>query len=262
MLLTTTRTRTVTRTMTVIAAAASVLAGALVAVGPSSPAAAAGAGVAPLHRTASSASMPVLEPGARGSAVKQLQRKLRMQVTGYYGPTTLRKVKAFQARNGLRAAGYVGPLTWRALLASAPRASRSGARTAPGTARVCPAPGATLGQGWGAPRPGGRVHTGIDMPGRRGSSIVAVENATVIRQGRQSNGALRIVLQGASGAKFYYGHMDRNLVAAGQRVSRGQVIGLMGDSGSPGAVHLHFEYWRSGGESAAVDPEPLVRSLC
>ena len=36
----------------------------------------------------------------------------------------------------------------------------------------------------------------------------------------------------------------------------------MGDTGSPGAVHLHFEYWKSGGESDAVDPEPLVRSLC
>lgn len=256
-------TTTIPRRMALVAAAASVLAGTIVAAGPASPGAASTmAFVAPLHRTASSASMPVLEPGARGSAVKLLQRKLRMQVTGYYGPITLRKVKAFQVRNGLRAAGYVGPLTWRALLASAPRASRSGGRTAPGIARVCPAPGSTLGQGWGAPRPGGRLHTGIDMPGRRGSSIVAIEDATVIRQGRQSNGALRIVLQGASGAKFYYGHMDRNLVAVGQRLSKGQVIGLMGDSGSPGAVHLHFEYWRSGGESAAVDPEPLVRSLC
>ena len=36
----------------------------------------------------------------------------------------------------------------------------------------------------------------------------------------------------------------------------------MGDTGSPGAVHLHFEYWRSGGESAAVNPASLLRSLC
>lgn len=250
------------RTMAALTAASAVLAGTLAAAGPVSPAAAAAPAVVPLHQTTTSASMPVLQPGATGPAVKLLQRRLGMVVTGYYGPITLRTVMAFQKRHGLRAAGYVGPLTWRALLRTTRPASRSGARTAPSTARVCPAPGAGFGQGWGAPRPGGRLHTGIDMPGRRGSSIVAIEDATVIRQGRQSNGALRIVLQGASGAKFYYGHMDRNLVAAGQRLSRGQVIGLMGDSGSPGAVHLHFEYWRSGGESAAVDPEPLVRSLC
>jgi len=27
-------------------------------------------------------------------------------------------------------------------------------------------------------------------------------------------------------------------------------------------VHLHFEFWKSGGESAAVDPAPLLHSLC
>ena len=100
------------------------------------------------------------------------------------------------------------------------------------------------------------------MMGRRGTPILAIENARVIREGRQSNGALRIVLQGVSGSKFYYGHMDKDLVRAGSKVTRGQTIGLMGDTGSPGAVHLHLEYWKSGGESDAVDPEPLLRRLC
>jgi murein DD-endopeptidase MepM/ murein hydrolase activator NlpD len=45
-------------------------------------------------------------------------------------------------------------------------------------------------------------------------------------------------------------------------VKAGEVIGLMGDTGSPGAVHLHFEYWRSGRESDAVDPERLVKRVC
>jgi murein DD-endopeptidase MepM/ murein hydrolase activator NlpD len=102
----------------------------------------------------------------------------------------------------------------------------------------------------------------MDMMGRRGSPIVAIEAGTVIREGRQSNGALRIVMKGVSGSKFYYGHMSKDLVHAGARVKRGQVIGLMGDSGSPGAVHLHFEYWQSGGESDAVNPKSLLRSLC
>jgi murein DD-endopeptidase MepM/ murein hydrolase activator NlpD len=98
--------------------------------------------------------------------------------------------------------------------------------------------------------------------GRRGSPILAIEDGYIVREGRQSNGALRIVMQGVSGSKFYYGHQDAHYVSAGQRVKRGQVIGTMGDSGSPGAVHLHFEYWKSGGESAVVDPYPLLKSLC
>ena len=98
--------------------------------------------------------------------------------------------------------------------------------------------------------------------GRKGMPILAVESGYVMRQGRQGNGALTITIQGVSGSKFFYGHMEKNLVKAGQHVKRGQLIGLMGDTGSPGAVHLHFEFWKSGGESAAVDPAPLLHALC
>jgi murein DD-endopeptidase MepM/ murein hydrolase activator NlpD len=56
--------------------------------------------------------------------------------------------------------------------------------------------------------------------------------------------------------------MDTVLIKGGQRVKAGDVIGLMGDTGSPGSVHLHFEYWRSGGESDAVDPEDLIMRIC
>lgn len=209
---------------------------------------------------------PVLEPGARGKAVKRLQRKLGVKATGWYGPMTLKAVKRFQRANGLPAKGYVGPRTWALLLAKkktrSSTASRSTPRSTVTNGRVCPAPGfSSWGQGWGADR-GDHRHLGVDMMGRRGTPILAIESGRIIREGRQSNGALRIVMQGVSGSKFYYGHMSKDLVSAGQRVTRGQVIGLMGDSGSPGAVHLHFEYWKSGGESDAVPAENLLRSLC
>ncbi len=215
--------------------------------------------------------MPVLEPGARGGAVKMLQDRIGVKQTGRYGPVTVKLVKRFQKARHLRAAGYVGTLTWHELFTNPPnqkkkakkkrtaKASRSTTRVASG--RTCPAPGAAFGQGFGAPRPG-HLHQGQDLFDTRGSRIRAIESGYVVREGRQANGALRIVLQGVSGAKFYYGHMDKDLVADGQRVTRGQTIGLMGDTGSPGAVHLHFEYWRSGGESDAVNPEPLLRGLC
>lgn len=218
---------------------------------------------------------PVLKPGARGAAVKLLQRKLGVKQTGWYGPMTLKAVKKFQKAHGLPAKGYVGPRTWALLLSakkaaaakkSAPArkktASRSKPRTVVTAGRVCPSPGFTSwGDGWGAPRSGHR-HQGMDLMGRRGTPILAIESGVIVREGRQGNGALRIVMKGVSGSKFYYGHMSKDLVRAGQRVTRGQVIGLMGDSGSPGAVHLHFEYWKSGGESDAVDAEPLLRRLC
>lgn len=127
--------------------------------------------------------------------------------------------------------------------------------------RVCPTQDFIIGAGWGADR-GARTHMGIDLGARRGTPIFAIEAGVIDRTKRQDNGALQIVLQGRSGSKFYYGHMDEVLVKGGQRVQAGDVIGTMGDSGSPGAVHLHFEFWRSGGESDAIDPEPLIRRIC
>jgi Transglycosylase-like domain/Putative peptidoglycan binding domain len=58
-----------------------------------------------------SASHVTLKPGSRGAIVKRLQRKLRVQVSGYYGPLTKKAVKRFQKRKGLKADGVAGPAT-------------------------------------------------------------------------------------------------------------------------------------------------------
>ena len=151
------------------------------------------------------------------------------------------------------AAAVAGGLVLGAWMAAAPAAHAGG--------RVCPAVDFVIGAGWGADR-GDRSHMGIDLAGKRGSPILAIEDGVIDRTKRQDNGALQIVMRGESGAKFYYGHMDKVLVEGGQRVEAGDVIGTMGDTGSPGAVHLHFEYWRSGGESDAVDPADLIDRVC
>lgn len=127
--------------------------------------------------------------------------------------------------------------------------------------RICPTRNFSYGAGWGADR-GHREHAGMDMGGRRGTPLFAIESGRIDRTKRQSNGALQIVMKGRSGAKFYYGHMQHVFVRGGQKVGAGQVIGTMGDSGSPGAVHLHFEFWKSGRESAAVNPADLLRTIC
>jgi murein DD-endopeptidase MepM/ murein hydrolase activator NlpD len=127
--------------------------------------------------------------------------------------------------------------------------------------RICPTRNFTYGDGWGADR-GRRKHAGLDLSARRGTPLFAIESGYINRTKRQSNGALQIVMKGKSGSKYYYGHMQHVFVRGGQSVRAGQVIGTMGDSGSPGAVHLHFEYWKSGRESAAVNPASLLRTIC
>ncbi|CEJ44659.1 Cell wall lytic activity lytE [Umezakia ovalisporum] len=53
----------------------------------------------------------VLSLGSRGSAVTEVQKALGVKPTGYYGPTTTRVVREFQANNNLRVDGVVGPET-------------------------------------------------------------------------------------------------------------------------------------------------------
>lgn len=127
--------------------------------------------------------------------------------------------------------------------------------------RVCPTKKFWYGAKWGADR-GRRTHMGVDLGGKRGTPIYAIEKGRIDRTKKQSNGALQIVLKGKSGSKYYYGHMDKVLVKSGQRVKKGQVIARMGDTGSPGQVHLHFEYWKSGRESDAINPIKLLRRIC
>jgi murein DD-endopeptidase MepM/ murein hydrolase activator NlpD len=197
---------------------------------------------------------PVLKVGMKNIHVQWVQAKLGVKKTGYFGPLTQGAVKRYQASKGISATGVVARLTWTSLLkgSSAPAASVSG--------KFCPAPGAWLGSGWGDRRWHG-PHQGIDMMGKRGDPLLAVEDGFVVRQGALANGQLRVVLQGVSGAKYYYGHNDRNLVTAGQRVEAGQRIATMGNTGTV-AVHLHFEYWPTGQDRSAIDPRPLVTSLC
>ncbi|MCU0265430.1 MAG: peptidoglycan DD-metalloendopeptidase family protein [Actinomycetia bacterium] len=205
--------------------------------------------------------------GSRGSGVRAVQSHLGVPVTGFFGPATLAAVRAFQRRADLPVTGVVSVATYQRILRvpiprPRPAAPVPAARVS-AAGLACPAPGARFSDDFGDARSGGRSHQGIDMVGRRGAPLLAIESGVVVRARSSSLGGLSIVLQGRSGAKYFYTHNDSNLVRAGQRVSAGQTIGRMGDSGNArGTVHLHFEWWRSGGESAAVNPYRLLRSVC
>jgi murein DD-endopeptidase MepM/ murein hydrolase activator NlpD len=125
----------------------------------------------------------------------------------------------------------------------------------------CPVKNFYYGDGLGAPRPGGRSHAGLDLMGKRGEPIYAIDSGTVTRSGYQSNGSLILDITGPRGM-YFYGHFDKILVGYGESVKAGQLIGYMGDTGSPGAVHLHLEVRPNGWSGGYEDPVPLIRSLC
>jgi murein DD-endopeptidase MepM/ murein hydrolase activator NlpD len=131
--------------------------------------------------------------------------------------------------------------------------------------RSCPVQGVVaFSDTWGAPRSGGRSHKGVDMLAARGTALVAIEAGTISRMGNGGIGGITIWFKGDSGDDFYYAHLDSfaSGISKGQYVSAGTKIGTVGTSGNAPAnvPHLHFEYHPGGG--SAVNPTPLVRSLC
>jgi murein DD-endopeptidase MepM/ murein hydrolase activator NlpD len=125
----------------------------------------------------------------------------------------------------------------------------------------CPVKDFYYGDGLGAARPGGRTHAGLDLMGNRGEPIYAIDSGTVTRSGYQSNGAMILDITGSRGM-YFYGHFDKIVVGYGESVKAGQLIGYMGDTGSPGAVHLHLEVRPNGWSGGYEDPVPLIKSLC
>ena len=131
--------------------------------------------------------------------------------------------------------------------------------------RKCPVNGVVaFSDTWGAARSGGRSHKGVDMLAARGTSLVAIESGTISRMKSGGIGGITIWFKGDSGDEFYYAHMDAWAagISTGQHVEVGTFIGTVGTTGNAPAniPHLHFEYHPGGG--SAVNPTPLVRSLC
>ena len=112
---------------------------------------------------------------------------------------------------------------------------------------------------WGAQRDGGiRSHEGIDIKAPRGTSAVAAENGFITQTGTNNLGG-KIIFLSASGSPYsiYYAHLDSQLVSVGQRVVRGDTLGLVGNTGNAitTAPHLHFGHlctWLRSSGSAAI----------
>ena len=132
--------------------------------------------------------------------------------------------------------------------------------------RVCPVKGPVrIGQGWGAPRDGGRRrHQGIDLLAGAGTPLVAVASGTITRLSNhdRGRGGISLWLRDARGTAYYYAHNQHNLVRLGQRVQAGQLLARVGATGNAkgGPPHLHFQLHPQGG--GPVSPDALVRRWC
>ena len=97
-----------------------------------------------------------------------------------------------------------------------------------------------------------RMHTGIDFTAPSGTPIQATGDGVVIKAdyGRVGYGN-HVIIDHGYGYSTLYGHMMKIKVKEGQEVKKGQTIGLVGNTGTSTAPHLHYEVRQKGNP---VDP--------
>ncbi len=86
-----------------------------------------------------------------------------------------------------------------------------------------------------------RMHAGIDIVAPTGTLVKAADGGQIIQAGYDHSYGYSIVVYHGGGFATWYAHLSRILVAVGQNVSRGEVIGLVGATGLATGPHLHFE---------------------
>lgn len=86
-----------------------------------------------------------------------------------------------------------------------------------------------------------QVHQGIDIANRIGTPIIAPSNGIVVQAGREEGLGKNVIISHGYGIKTIYGHMSELYVKAGQRISRGDKIGAVGNTGHSTGSHLHYQ---------------------
>lgn len=120
-------------------------------------------------------------------------------------------------------------------------------------------------------------HEGVDIGASEGQDVYAVEDGTVTvvdltdDAGESVGLGVRMISDSEVQYRYYHLSAVAGGLVVGQRVSAGQIIGYVGDTGNatPGGYHLHFEV-RPNAESTSrpydtpVDPAPLlaIPSVC
>ena len=86
-----------------------------------------------------------------------------------------------------------------------------------------------------------RFHAGMDFTAPTGTDIYATGNGRVLSAGWQQGYGNCVEIDHGFGYVTLYGHMHSISVNAGQTVNRGEVIGLVGNTGKSTGPHLHYE---------------------
>lgn len=119
----------------------------------------------------------------------------------------------------------------------------------------------SIGSYWGDSREGGkRSHEGIDIFAPKRTPVMAVADGYITGAKDGGIGGKTIWMRPeGKNISIYYAHLDEQLVKQGQAVKKGEVIGLVGNTGNAEFTppHLHFGVYATIG---AIDPFPFINT--
>jgi peptidoglycan hydrolase-like protein with peptidoglycan-binding domain len=182
------------------------------------------------------------------------------RVDGAFGPLTRAAVLRAQRALGLGADALAGPQTIAAVRGRSSQGSSGTQTVSSPTGPVSflrPVAG-PIGDGFGAPRAGGRQHQGIDFPVAYGTRVGAAGVGTTIFAASNYGGyGSLVVIQHRLGYTTWYAHLSSITTQVGQNVVGGTEIGRVGSTGYSTGPHLHFEVRRY---NTPIDPVPMLLS--
>jgi len=98
-------------------------------------------------------------------------------------------------------------------------------------------------------------HAGIDIVGPRGTKVISPAHATVLKKGYDPRLGHYLVLQHTEEIKTIYGHLLKVTVTEAADVKRGDLLGLVGNTGLSTSYHLHYAVIVN---NRAVDPTQYI----
>ncbi|MBX9797183.1 M23 family metallopeptidase [Sphingomonas sp.] len=101
------------------------------------------------------------------------------------------------------------------------------------------------------------MHAGVDIPGAQGTPVYATADGVIARAERSGGYGNMVEINHGRGIATRYGHLSKIMIAPNTRVTRGQLIGLMGSTGRSTGTHLHYEVRIDG---QAVNPIPFLQT--
>jgi murein DD-endopeptidase MepM/ murein hydrolase activator NlpD len=180
------------------------------------------------------------------------------RVDGAFGPLTQAAVLRAQRAAGIGADGVAGPQTIRALRGAGSSSGTQTVSTPTGPVSFLRPVAGPIGDGFGAPRSGGRTHQGIDFPVAYGTRVGAAGVGTTIFAAHNYGGyGNLVVVQHRLGYTTWYAHLASITTYVGQNVVGGTEIGRVGSTGYSTGPHLHFEVRRY---NTPIDPVPMLLS--